>query len=77
MTFPKAERKMRGKVGGELWSAGSYGDRPFFGILRCAGTPRWYCPHHGRGHPTTAEARACAAEELARRLSDSAPSTEG
>lgn len=72
MTFPKPLTgvKMRGKVGDELWSAGSaewdsYRAREFFGMLRCQGSPRWQCYHH---HRSSAEARTCAAEELARRI---------
>lgn len=76
MPFPKPEPavKMRAKVDGELWSAGSCwskrefarGEPPrYHGILRHQGSARWECSH---SHATTQEARLCAAAELGRRL---------
>jgi hypothetical protein len=72
MTFPKPEPgvQMKGKVDGQLLSAGSaehYSTTPrkYFGVLRHQGSPRWTCIHQ---HTTSRDARLCAAAELGRRL---------
>lgn len=71
MTFPKPEAgvQLRGKVNGELLSAGSAEHpgkpRRYLGVLRHKGSPRWTCYHR---HETSSEARLCAAAELGRWL---------
>lgn len=76
MTFPKnpTGRRYRAKVGGRLLSAGSaaWDDNtgpPYRGIIRHKGAPvfQLFCQHD---HPTTQDARDCAADELARRAGE-------
>lgn len=62
-----SELRSRARVNGEMWTAGSYGGNhrgePFWGIIRCQGSPRWRgCQDHlhPRGHKTSDAARECA-----------------